>query len=652
MLTRIDTDDAIKYLAPSLEQHKGCTLIDIHPGACLWSSKLHEYLKPKRHLLMEPETMYYEPFIKPLLDAPGSTYRHTELSGAHPNRNWDSWKTIFEDPKFLPPCTLAPDDPKRRQFDPSVLVIGNLARRYRTHRRAISVHASLMYIQQMALSALDGELAHKNGIVRMLWWAPESETYLAFPPSETSRQKLNISLSMGSVMHMVFGVNHPDTLHQYGANRSLSMNLALASRVEHSMHERGMQRPEHREFLTQAGVNPLPSEPGSDVSKRDVDSAAEPIRVAAQAARAYRKRMQGQDSAAESKSAQKGRGKPPEEEFADEVLPSSRYLGPTQTAFEEVRRILKARELELVNPLIPTTSTLDELYAELDDAQTRFHSIMECEQTGPGRKVKKYQAEATLAQSLYFPQCGPLSEAYAYSKATLTAGAIKADMGLRVVKLEATYKQLEDAGEDKTRLPRLREAILRLSNEYEAYLATQYTLRDFPGLLIDSQIAFFTSPPLMPLDAREYEPLKAHSHEFWPRAELMLIDMMPKARDLSVPDLATRKDSVKIAAMLLKFMMQSRSQSLTASLDRVAPNATQDLIPQVPSITDPRQGGRLNPSHLRVRMITDRMIEGLVKAWAEWPFKPETTELELASTFLKPFEAEGATDPESVLGEE
>ena len=71
--TKTFTDDIIGYLAPSLEAYKGCTVIDVHPGACLWSSKLHDFLKPKRHVLMEPEMLYYDAFMKPLLDQPGST---------------------------------------------------------------------------------------------------------------------------------------------------------------------------------------------------------------------------------------------------------------------------------------------------------------------------------------------------------------------------------------------------------------------------------------------------------------------------------------------------------------------------------------------------------------------------------------------------
>ena len=48
----------LNYLAPTLKPYRGCTIIDLNPGACVWTRKLHEFLQPKNHVLMEPEELY------------------------------------------------------------------------------------------------------------------------------------------------------------------------------------------------------------------------------------------------------------------------------------------------------------------------------------------------------------------------------------------------------------------------------------------------------------------------------------------------------------------------------------------------------------------------------------------------------------------
>ena len=68
--------DALNRLAPSLKAHHRCDLIDVNPGVSLWSRHLHAILKPRRHILVEPELDAFGDFIRPLLQEQGSSYRH------------------------------------------------------------------------------------------------------------------------------------------------------------------------------------------------------------------------------------------------------------------------------------------------------------------------------------------------------------------------------------------------------------------------------------------------------------------------------------------------------------------------------------------------------------------------------------------------
>ncbi|GJC85463.1 hypothetical protein ColLi_08301 [Colletotrichum liriopes] len=65
-------DDIIEYIGPTLERHRGCDLVDINPGAGIWSRKLQEFLQPRSHILMEPDEDLYRPFLEPLLERPNT----------------------------------------------------------------------------------------------------------------------------------------------------------------------------------------------------------------------------------------------------------------------------------------------------------------------------------------------------------------------------------------------------------------------------------------------------------------------------------------------------------------------------------------------------------------------------------------------------
>lgn len=83
------TDDIIERLKPSLEKHHGCDVIEINPGPGVWSSALHEVLKPRTHVLMEPDHEFFQPMLQPLLDA-DSSYKLVPKSGIN-------WKHVSYD---------------------------------------------------------------------------------------------------------------------------------------------------------------------------------------------------------------------------------------------------------------------------------------------------------------------------------------------------------------------------------------------------------------------------------------------------------------------------------------------------------------------------------------------------------------------------
>ncbi|KAK2026300.1 S-adenosyl-L-methionine-dependent methyltransferase [Colletotrichum zoysiae] len=160
-------DDILKYIGPTLERHRGCDLVDINPGAGVWSTKLHDFLQPRSHLLMEPDADLYQPFLEPLLQRP-----NTQLlpqSGL-------LWKELNEALANIENQTPRPRDPAAvPERNDTLLVTANISfypkKRYRAFE---SVTQLILY--QLISSIRTGTLFQRYGLVRMLvWTGPDEE---------------------------------------------------------------------------------------------------------------------------------------------------------------------------------------------------------------------------------------------------------------------------------------------------------------------------------------------------------------------------------------------------------------------------------------------------------------------------------------------
>ncbi|WYZ45740.1 hypothetical protein EsH8_VIII_001056 [Colletotrichum jinshuiense] len=159
-------DDILKYIGPTLERHVGCDLVDINPGAGVWSRKLQELLQPRSHILMEPDEELYRPFLEPVLARPGA--RLIPQSGI-------LWKELNEVLGHIPNQTPRPRGggpgagapPERND---TLLVTANLAFYPKKRYRSFESVAQLVLFQLVS-SIRSGALFQRYGRVRMLVWA-------------------------------------------------------------------------------------------------------------------------------------------------------------------------------------------------------------------------------------------------------------------------------------------------------------------------------------------------------------------------------------------------------------------------------------------------------------------------------------------------
>lgn len=184
-------DDIVDYIKPTLARHDGCDIIDIFPGVGLWSKKLNDVLKPRSHLLLEPDADFYRPYLEPLVERPG--VRLLPISGIV----WEQLNKVLT-PDLLPHQVerkyTADETPQRND---TLLVTMNLSMYPRRKFRAFESLAQLVVFQIMS-SIRPGALFQKYGLVRMLVWVPDAEKNSVLPRNVQRRRKMAIEAELST----------------------------------------------------------------------------------------------------------------------------------------------------------------------------------------------------------------------------------------------------------------------------------------------------------------------------------------------------------------------------------------------------------------------------------------------------------------------
>jgi mitochondrial transcription factor 1 len=171
-------------LEPSLQKHIGCDIIEVNPGIGLWSERLHNFLRPRTHILLEPDNCMYQPILQPLLDAPGSTYQLIPKSGLV----WGHLEKVFTK-EYLPHQEpLSRGDPRLEERNDTLLFVANLGRYPRKGYRGFSSIANLVLYQLMS-AVRNHSLFQRYGHVRMLIWIANDERDTLLPQTVSLRRK-------------------------------------------------------------------------------------------------------------------------------------------------------------------------------------------------------------------------------------------------------------------------------------------------------------------------------------------------------------------------------------------------------------------------------------------------------------------------------
>ncbi|KAM3156579.1 hypothetical protein ABEW05_002893 [Botrytis cinerea] len=256
-------DDILDRLKPSLLKHVGCDVIDINPGIGMWSSKIHKILKPRTHLLMEPDAKKYNPFLQPLLDAEDSTYQHIPKSGTV----WEHLGQVTT-PEFLPhQVKLSRDDPKINEPNNTLLVIANLAHHPRKRYRGFeSISQLVMY--QLLSAARSHALFHQYGLIRMLVWIPDVEktSWLVRHVAQMRKNAVEAQITTEYIQEIA-----SSTVDNHRFVRDAEVALANSIDVVSKMDTMGITTPKHRQGPMEFKARQSLATGGHKVKSQDFD---------------------------------------------------------------------------------------------------------------------------------------------------------------------------------------------------------------------------------------------------------------------------------------------------------------------------------------------------------------------------------------------
>ncbi|KAK7397702.1 hypothetical protein QQX98_012933 [Neonectria punicea] len=178
-------DDIMAYLAPSLQRHRGCDLVDLNPGAGVWSRELHEVVQPRRHIMMEKDAELYAPLLADLTDRPNVSL--IPKSGIVWEHLTEMLRTHLDHQAAAPKPRPGVPAPEPRRND-SLLISVNLAMHPPKPFQFFEC-VSTMVVYQFMSSIRTASLFQRYGLVRMLIWINDDGKRKLLPRSIVRRKR-------------------------------------------------------------------------------------------------------------------------------------------------------------------------------------------------------------------------------------------------------------------------------------------------------------------------------------------------------------------------------------------------------------------------------------------------------------------------------
>ena len=502
----------------------------MNPGAGLWSSKLHDAIKPRSHILFEPDFKLYQPFLQPLLDQKGSKYKLIPKSGIL----WDNLNLV-KSRDYLPNQELLQKgDPRLEKSNDSLLFIANLGHYPSKIYQGFSSISSLM-VHQLLSAARTHSIFQEYGLVRMLIWMRDKEKKVVHPRVITHRRKFAIEAEVScETLSEIAGSDEFASKFR----REHGLDLDGARVVLDSMTKANIETPSARMGKLQTEV------------LRNIETSTEGTRGIIHPALKDLKEMEARYARREFCSY-----------YDEDDNPVYLDLEGTLRGPRDVQRTPEYLQL------LALQSRVKHLNNNNDRAD---------------RFILEYESIIAEQQKLEQVDTPDVQE-----------------------KKDKLQKQLLAWKAQVDRLPPNIEPVI--------------------WHRIDDRRAFRQDPPILLWDRREAEPLVVFEKDFFPQQEMCLLDFQPKSIwPIFQGENITNYDYVEF---ILSTLLINPSQSVVRGLKALAPGADEWIIPRCPSLSNTAKGGVTELGHLSVRTLNQDMLQEIMEAWMDWPFRPTKREM-------------------------
>lgn len=572
----------MERLRPTLVKHIGCDIIDISPGPGIWSAAIHNAVKPRTHVLLEPDYNIYRPHLQPLLDS-DPTYKLLPKLGL----SWNHFQRALSS-EFLPhQVELSQDDPRIHEPNDTLLLIANVAY---SPNKAYKQFPSVtpLFVHQLLSASRSNTLCHKYGRVRMLIWVSDEERHILSPRVLGNRKRSTMENEL--TCEYIEEVACSSFVHEKGY-RDNYLKLQSSIDTMERMKRAGISTPHDRQSVLEiqaASGAKVPLDRNSISVTRGPDVALAEM----------------------------------EKRFADGEfaarLENPQRLTPGFNRTPEYYRlnILERRELKQVKYFVES----EEQIAELKDLRTKLRNGEIQKYSIPEEQIATRSHQSTRA--IYTPE---------YIRLRVLRGRAKSDANRNI--RHYTYMQEYDAIlklQELAQQPSATEAIKEEARRHTALWKEKISQipheQRFSYMIHhDNKVGFHNKPPLLFWDRRRAEPLMVKANEFFPHHELALMDYQPKKLWPSLQE--NFQDSWHVMQYLIDSMTTRTTQSLKDALLNLGSGCLEWMIAECPSLTDPKKGGNMDLELVRVRTITTEMLQEIYEAYQRWPYKPSKNEL-------------------------
>ncbi|KAJ6111797.1 hypothetical protein N7523_007858 [Penicillium sp. IBT 18751x] len=175
------TNDILKRLSPYLQQNTPIDILDLWPSTGIFSSQVNKYLKPRRHLLVEPNKKYYGKSLTRLVKSGGGY----EMVSLDPYSLYD-WSEVFA--KYLPEQGPSNMEGQVLPRNNTLLVLANLPEQRSTRDHFTPAR----WWSVMMESCLNQRGVHMYGSVRILASLPGNTKCSVFPRTVIDRRRTSM----------------------------------------------------------------------------------------------------------------------------------------------------------------------------------------------------------------------------------------------------------------------------------------------------------------------------------------------------------------------------------------------------------------------------------------------------------------------------